>query len=150
MLFYLDQAASMGPNSVAGINRTRGLNENLAREILELHTLGVRTGYTQDDVIRFANVLTGWTSSRPATIPSTAASSRSTGACTSPGRRRSWTRSTRIRASSRAAPCLRDLAVPSLDRDDVATKLARHFIADEPPPALVEKLARSSAIPAAT
>ena len=51
----------MGPNSIAGINRTRGLNENLAREILELHTLGVRTGYTQDDVIRFANVLTGWT-----------------------------------------------------------------------------------------
>ena len=52
---------SMGANSTAGINRTRGLNENLAREILELHTLGVRTGYTQDDVIGFANVLTGWT-----------------------------------------------------------------------------------------
>ena len=61
MLFYLDNGASMGPNSIAGINRTRGLNENLAREILELHTLGVRSGYTQDDVIRFANVLTGWT-----------------------------------------------------------------------------------------
>ena len=53
--------ASMGPNSIAGINRTRGLNENLARETLELHTLGVRSGYTQDDVISFANVLTGWT-----------------------------------------------------------------------------------------
>ena len=61
MLFYLDNPASMGPNSIAGINRTRGLNENLAREILELHTLGVRTGYTQDDVISFAKVLTGWT-----------------------------------------------------------------------------------------
>src|SRR5204862_4616934 len=61
MLAYLDNAQSIGPNSVAGINRTRGLNENLAREILELHTLGVRTGYTQDDVIRFAKVLTGWT-----------------------------------------------------------------------------------------
>ena len=46
MLFYLDNFASIGPNSVAGINRSRGLNENLAREILELHTLGVRTGYT--------------------------------------------------------------------------------------------------------
>src|SRR5258705_10867030 len=53
MLFYLDQTVSMGANSVAGINRTRGLNKNLAREILELHTLGVRTGYTQDDVISF-------------------------------------------------------------------------------------------------
>src|SRR6201991_2779509 len=61
MLFYLDQFTSMGANSIAGINRARGLNENLAREILELHTLGVRSGYTQDDVIAFANVLTGWT-----------------------------------------------------------------------------------------
>src|SRR3982074_3507582 len=61
MLVYLKNAMSIGPHSVAGINRTRGLNENLAREILELHTLGVRTGYSQDDVIRFANVLTGWT-----------------------------------------------------------------------------------------
>ena len=60
MLFYLDNTASIGPNSVAGINRSRGLNENLAREILELHTLGVRTGYTQDDVTSFAKVLTGW------------------------------------------------------------------------------------------
>jgi uncharacterized protein (DUF1800 family) len=61
MLFYLDNLESMGPNSVAGINRDKSLNENLAREILELHTLGVRTGYSQDDVTRFANVLTGWT-----------------------------------------------------------------------------------------
>src|SRR5262245_49863967 len=61
MLFYLDNFASIGPNSVAGINRSRVLNENLAREVLELHTLGVRTGYSQDDVTRFAKVLTGWT-----------------------------------------------------------------------------------------
>ena len=59
MLFYLDNLGSMGANSIAGINRSRGLNENLARETLELHTLGVRSGYTQDDVIAFANVLTG-------------------------------------------------------------------------------------------
>jgi len=61
MLIYLDNAQSMGPNSVAGINRNRGLNENLAREILELHTLGVRTVYTQEDVTNFAKVMTGWT-----------------------------------------------------------------------------------------
>ena len=88
MLFYLDQTASMGANSIAGINRTRGLNENLAREILELHTLGVRTGYTQDDVHRFANVLTGWTLLPPATIPNMAANSPSIRACTSPARKR--------------------------------------------------------------
>src|ERR1051326_3447969 len=61
MLLYLNNAQSIGPNSVAGINRDRGLNENLAREILELHTLGVRSGYSQADVTNFAKVLTGWT-----------------------------------------------------------------------------------------
>ena len=61
MLLYLDNARSIGPNSFAGVNRGRGLNENLAREILELHTLGVRTVYTQDDVTKFANRITGWT-----------------------------------------------------------------------------------------
>ena len=69
MLFYLDQTVSMGANSTAGLNRSRGLNENLAREILELHTLGVRTGYTQDDVIGFANILTGWTLVPPGDNP---------------------------------------------------------------------------------
>ena len=87
MLLYLNNTLSMGPNSVAGINRNRGLNENLAREILELHTLGVRTGYTQEDVISFAKVITGWTIAT-GPIPSTAASSCSTTACTSPARRR--------------------------------------------------------------
>src|SRR6516162_10809818 len=61
MLIYLDNAASIGPNSVAGINRDRGINENLGREILELHTLGVRAGYVQDDVIGLAKAITGWT-----------------------------------------------------------------------------------------
>ena len=64
---YLDQAQSIGPDSRAGQfiaargGQKRGLNENLAREILELHTLGVRTGYTQADVTEFARALTGWT-----------------------------------------------------------------------------------------
>src|SRR5215471_12795156 len=61
MLIYLDNARSIGPDSIAGLRQKRGLNENLAREILELHTLGVRTVYTQEDVTRFANVITGWT-----------------------------------------------------------------------------------------
>ena len=64
---YLDQAQSIGPDSPrrqfarARRQQARGLNENLAREILELHTLGVRTGYTQADVTEFARALTGWT-----------------------------------------------------------------------------------------
>ena len=60
MLLYLDNARSIGPNSIAGVRRHKGLNENLAREILELHTLGVRSGYTQADVTNFAKVITGW------------------------------------------------------------------------------------------
>ena len=61
MLAYLDNAQSFGPNSPAGRNRNRGLNENLAREILELHTLGVDGGYTQADVTALARIITGWT-----------------------------------------------------------------------------------------
>ena len=68
MLLYLDQAISVGPNSPVGSragarnpNRKVGLNENLAREIMELHTLGVRSVYSQADVTEFARALTGWT-----------------------------------------------------------------------------------------
>src|SRR5580704_7875159 len=60
MLIYLDNVRSIGPDSIAGRNQHKGLNENLAREIMELHTLGVRTVYTQDDVTSFAKVITGW------------------------------------------------------------------------------------------
>src|SRR5262245_48516904 len=69
MLLYLDNARSIGPSSQAGKNRGRGLNENLAREILELHTLGVRTVYTQDDVTSFAKVITGWSIVNPVRDP---------------------------------------------------------------------------------
>ena len=65
MLVYLDNVLSMGADSIAGINQDKGLNENLARETLELHTLGVRSGYSQADVTNFAKVLTGWTWLRP-------------------------------------------------------------------------------------
>ena len=75
MLVYLDQAQSIGPNSSVGTVRghgggkQRGLNEDLAREIMELHTLGVRTGYSQADVTEFARALTGWTVSGVARGP---------------------------------------------------------------------------------
>ncbi len=61
MLHYLDNSQSVGPDSPAGRNAKRGLNENLAREILELHTLGADGGYAQADVTEFARALTGWT-----------------------------------------------------------------------------------------
>lgn len=78
MLLFLDQAQSAGNGSAMGA-RGRGLNENLAREILELHTLGVRSGYTQEDVKEFARALTGWT------LPGDAAAAAG-GACHRPVR----------------------------------------------------------------
>ena len=64
MVIYLDLMNSIGPNSALGRERGKGLNENLAREILELHTLGAAGGYTQGDVTEFAKMMTGWTVNR--------------------------------------------------------------------------------------
>jgi uncharacterized protein (DUF1800 family) len=61
MLNFLDNQQSIGPNSLAGHNNKSRLSENLAREILELHTMGVGSGYTQADVTQLAYILTGWT-----------------------------------------------------------------------------------------
>lgn len=60
MLDFLDNSSSVGPNSPYGRQHSRGLNENLAREILELHTLGLDGGYSQADVVSLAKILTGW------------------------------------------------------------------------------------------
>jgi len=64
MLIYLDNISSIGPNSRQGTRRGKDLNENLAREILELHTMGAQGDYTQSDVTNFAKILTGWTVAR--------------------------------------------------------------------------------------
>jgi uncharacterized protein (DUF1800 family) len=64
MLYYLNNSDSVGPNSALGRSRQKGLNENLARECLELHTLGASSGYSQADVTSFAKVLTGWSVER--------------------------------------------------------------------------------------
>lgn len=60
MLMYLDNSKNTAPNSPVGLNRKRGLNENYARELMELHTLGVDSGYTQEDIIALAKIFTGW------------------------------------------------------------------------------------------
>jgi len=143
MLFYLDQTVSMGANSTAGINRTRGLNENLAREILELHTLGVRTGYTQDDVISFANVLTGWTLVPPGDNPEHGGEFTFNPRLHEPGAQKVLGKSYEDETVEQGRAVLRDLATNPATATHVATKLARHFIADAPPPALVESMAKT-------
>jgi uncharacterized protein (DUF1800 family) len=140
MLLYLDNAQSIGPNSVAGINRNRGLNENLAREILELHTLGVRTVYTQDDVTSFAKVLTGWTIIPTVTNPDHGGEFIFNKRFHEPGPQTLIGKTYPDTGVEQGRAVLADLAHHPSTAKHVATKMARHFIADEPPPPLVDKL----------
>lgn len=140
MLMYLDNARSMGPNSPAGLRQRRGLNENLAREILELHTLGVNGGYTQDDVTSFAKVLTGWSVAPPR--------HERGGEFTynvrmhEPGPHRVLGKDFPAGAVEQGSSVLMMLAHHPATAKHIAFKLARHFIADVPPPALVNRLAK--------
>jgi uncharacterized protein (DUF1800 family) len=142
MLFYLDNTISMGPNSVAGINRSRGLNENFAREILELHTLGVRSGYTQDDVIAFANVLTGWSLVPPGDNPEHGGEFSFNPRLHEPGAKTVMGKVYEDGGVEQGRAVLRDLAVYPATATHLAGKLAQHFVADTPPPALVEAMAK--------
>lgn len=144
MLLYLDQARSAGPDSRIGKARELGLNENLAREILELHTLGVRGGYTQDDVLELARAMTGFTVMRspfrrfgldaPDGAYVWADVMHQPGARTVLGR--SWPEG----GEEQPVGLLKSLAHHPSTARHVATKLARHFVADEPPAELVASL----------
>ena len=140
MLLYLDNAQSIGPDSVAGINRDKGLNENLAREVLELHTLGVRTVYTQDDVTSFAKVLTGWTIIPTVTNPDHGGEFVDIKRMHEPGPETIIGKEYEDSGTEQGRAVLADLARHPATAKHVATKLARHFIADDPPPGLVQTL----------
>ena len=140
MLLYLDNAQSIGPNSIAGINRDKGLNENLAREILELHTLGVRTTYTQDDVTNFAKVLTGWTIRQTVSDPDHGGEFVYIKRAHEPGPQTVIGKDYDDTGTEQGRAVLADLARHPATAKHIATKLARHFVADDPPPALVRRL----------
>ncbi len=142
MLIYLDNARSIGPDSIAGVRQKRGLNENLAREILELHTLGVRSVYTQEDVTRFANVITGWTVVPARQDPARAGEFDFNPRMHQPGEQTVLGRSYPDTGVEQGRAVLAALARHPATAKHVATKLVRHFIADEPPPVLVERLAK--------
>jgi uncharacterized protein (DUF1800 family) len=143
MLFYLDNSMSMGAGSIAGVNRTRGLNENLARETLELHTLGVRSVYTQEDVTRFANVLTGWTFVGAGGDAERGGEFSFNRRMHEPGPQTVLGKVYEDTGVEQGRAVLRDLAVHPATARHVAAKLAGHFIGDVPSPALVETLART-------
>ena len=142
MLLYLDNARSIGPNSFAGRRRNKGLNENLAREILELHTLGVRTGYSQDDVTNFAKVITGWSIVPPQQNPERGGEFVFNPRLHEPGPQRVIGRDYEDRDYEQGRAVLLTLAKSPATAKHIAGKLVRHFVADDPPPALVDRLAK--------
>ena len=155
MLLYLDQAQSIGPNStvgqrVAARGGKRGLNENLGREIMELHTLGVRTGYTQTDVTEFARALTGWTVSGLGDGPAARLlGGSSPGQFTfaevlhEPGSRTIMGKRYTEDGEAQARAILMDLAANPATAKHIAFKLGRHFAGDIPPQPLVDRLAQT-------
>ena len=153
MLAFLNQEQSIGPQSEFGIwaaprrgRRGVGLNENLARELLELHTLGVRGGYTQTDVTELARALTGWTvagftrGAERRFYSGEAGMAVFAEALHEPGARTILDRRYPENGQSQALSIIEDLAIHPATARHVATKLARHFIADDPPEPAIARL----------
>lgn len=142
MLFYLDNWLNTAPNSPGARNRSKGLNENYARELLELHTLGVDGGYAQADVVAVAEVFTGWGMPRPRQMaqypdgfyfdarrhdnrPKTVLGEKITGQGVAAGEQ-----------------VLDLLATHPATAKHISYKLAQYFVADQPPQPLVDRLAQ--------
>ena len=153
MIGFLDNQYSVGADSPAAryagrranAKREFGINENLAREILELHTLGVNGGYTQKDVTAFAQVITGWSIG--------GGKGRLAGGAPGrfyfrenlhePGAKTFLGKTYPQEGQQQGEAVLADLARHPATAKFIATKLVRHFVADEPPPAAVERVARA-------
>jgi uncharacterized protein (DUF1800 family) len=137
MIQYLDQNASIGPNSAFGRRSGRGLNENLAREILELHTLTPAGGYSQADVTEFARLMSGWTIERRR---------EPVGLVFRPGNHEPGEKTVLGNRYAEGPDAyervLRWLAAHPATLRHVATRLVRHFVADVPPPAAVQRIER--------
>jgi uncharacterized protein (DUF1800 family) len=140
MLFFLDNQQSLGPDSRAGQNRKRGLNENLAREIMELHTLGVGGGYSQDDVTSLARIITGWTFAGRQGQLGPPGSFVFNANAHQPGAQRLLGKVYENSGVAQGEAALADIARHPSTAKFIATKFARHFVADDPPPALVSRL----------
>ena len=141
MLHFLDNVRSVGPRSRAGLRGHRGLNENLGREIMELHTLGVGGGYTQADVTNLAKILTGWSYVGPQGARGEPGTFVFVDGAHEPGPIELLGRVYQDQGLSQGRAALLDIARRPQTARFVATKLARAFIADVPPLALVDRLA---------
>jgi uncharacterized protein (DUF1800 family) len=149
MLFYLDQTESVGPHSLAawrsqmGLNgpaakaRTVGLNENYARELMELHTLGVDGGYTQRDVTEVAKIFTGWGIDRAEQGGEFVFNPRRH----EPGQKVALGYQFADHGESEGMQVLHMLAVSPVTAHHVSLQIAQRFVSDNPPPALVDAMA---------
>ncbi|EIM28403.1 DUF1800 domain-containing protein [Microvirga lotononidis] len=140
MIYYLDNNQSIGPNSNAGQRQRKGLNENLAREILELHTLGVSGGYGQGDVTSLARVITGWTVAGPEGKLGRPGSSIFNVGLHEPGEHRVLGTYYPDYGPDQTRDVFDALARHPSTARHIAFKIARRFVADDPPPALVIRL----------
>jgi len=156
MLMYLDNWQSIGPDSQAAQNapryarfaqnpqvkaalKDRGLNENYGRELMELHTLGVNGGYTQADVTEVAKVFTGWTIAQPALGGEFQFEERRH----EPGSKTVLGKTIRENGMNEGLQVLHMLATSAATARFISTKLAVRFVSDDPPPALVDRMAQS-------
>jgi uncharacterized protein (DUF1800 family) len=147
MLVYLDNHQSTGPNSRSGKQNDGNLNENLARELLELHTMSPAGGYTQQDVIEAALALTGWQFYAGIPTHGQIIKGAKYGAWFQqerhePGARTIMGKTYKPtdRGRNQAPDLLADLAAHPQTASYLSWKLARHFIADDPPPDSVERI----------
>ena len=157
MLMYLDNWLSIGPNSEAaarvegikarnpnGVGAKKlpeGINENYARELMELHTLGVNGGYTQKDVVEVAKCLTGWTIDRPGRPGGGAGEFHYQPARHEPGTKIVLGQTIAAGGENEGLQVLHLLATSPATAHFLAQKLAVRFVSDTPPPALVDRMA---------
>jgi uncharacterized protein (DUF1800 family) len=148
MLFYLDNHSSIGPHSLAAAraqanpaarNKDLGLNENYARELMELHTLGVDAGYTQKDVTEVAKVFTGWTIDEPRKGMGFTFNDRRH----EPGPKYVMGQTIQENGEQEGLSLLHRLAASPATAHHLSQELAERFVSDTPPPALVDRMAKT-------
>ncbi len=153
MMIYLDNAQSIGPDSTAAqrakiaVARNpdkkkkapEGLNENYARELMELHTLGVNGGYTQADVIQAARILTGWTVERPQRGGGFQFDERRH----EPGTKKVLGKKFKENGEKEGRDLLHMLATRPSTAQFISHKLAVRFVSDDPPKELVDRMAKA-------
>jgi uncharacterized protein (DUF1800 family) len=145
MLFYLDNVVSSAPGQNAGgngKNKSPGLNENYARELMELHTLGVDGGYTQRDVTELARMLTGWTF-EPRRLVRTGETFRFDAARHDRGVKTWLGHEVRPAGQAEGEYALDVLATHPATARHLSFQLAQYFVSDVPPPGLVERMTQT-------